>query len=45
MILATRIDPKSEEFQNNAARMRDMVDDLNGRLARVAHGGDEESRR
>jgi 3-methylcrotonyl-CoA carboxylase beta subunit len=45
MILPTRIDPKSEQFQNNAGRMRELVNDLNGRLARVAKGGDEDSRR
>jgi len=45
MILPTRIDAKSEEFQSNAARMRDLVDDLHGRIARATQGGDEESRR
>jgi 3-methylcrotonyl-CoA carboxylase beta subunit len=45
MILSTRIDAKSEEFQTNAARLRDLVDDLNGRIARAAKGGDAESQR
>jgi len=45
MLLPTRIDPKSDEFQANAARMRDLVDDLNNRIARAAKGGDEDSRR
>ena len=45
MIFKTRIDPKSEEFQNNASRLRDLVDDLNGHIARVTQGGDEDSRR
>ncbi|HYM34015.1 MAG TPA: carboxyl transferase domain-containing protein, partial [Steroidobacteraceae bacterium] len=45
MILTTRIDAKSEEFQQNASRMRGLVDDLHGRIARVSKGGDEESRR
>jgi 3-methylcrotonyl-CoA carboxylase beta subunit len=45
MILSSRVDPKSDDFQNNASRMRDLVDDLNARLARSTKGGDEESRR
>lgn len=45
MILNTKIDSKSEEFQSNATRMRDLVDELNGRIARVLKGGDEDSRR
>jgi 3-methylcrotonyl-CoA carboxylase beta subunit len=45
MILSTRIDSKSEEFQTNATRIRDLVDDLNGRVARATQGGDEDARR
>ncbi|HTE41999.1 MAG TPA: carboxyl transferase domain-containing protein [Steroidobacteraceae bacterium] len=45
MMLQTRIDAKSEEFQNNAARMRDLVDDLNARLSGVVNGRDEDARR
>jgi 3-methylcrotonyl-CoA carboxylase beta subunit len=37
--LATKINPRSEEFKACAAAMRALVDDLNARLARIAQGG------
>ncbi len=45
MILPTRVDPKSEEYLENAARMRGLVDDLHARVARTSRGGDDDSRR
>ena len=37
----SRIDPRSDEFAANAARMRQLVDDLHAKLAQVAAGGGE----
>ena len=42
--LKTRLDPRSEEFRNNAARMREIVADLRAKTAEVARGGSEEAR-
>jgi 3-methylcrotonyl-CoA carboxylase beta subunit len=43
-ILKTRLDPRSDEFRNNAALMRELVADLRGKTAEVARGGSEEAR-
>jgi acetyl-CoA carboxylase carboxyltransferase component len=37
--LATRIDPRSSEYERNAAAMAALVDDLRSQLARVRGGG------
>jgi acetyl-CoA carboxylase carboxyltransferase component len=42
-LLATRIDPASDDFVRNAAHMRGLVADLRERLARVREGGGPES--
>jgi 3-methylcrotonyl-CoA carboxylase beta subunit len=43
-VLATKLNPRTEEFKANAAAMRALVDDLNARLAQVAQGGGEAAR-
>ncbi|HWH84699.1 MAG TPA: carboxyl transferase domain-containing protein [Burkholderiaceae bacterium] len=43
--LASKLNPRSEDFKANAAAMRALVDDLNARLATVAQGGGEAPRR
>ena len=40
-VIATRIDPASPEFAENAARMREQVDELRAQLAAVRTGGGE----
>ncbi len=42
--LKSRLEPGSEEFRENAATMRAMIDDLRAQHARVRQGGDEASR-
>ena len=42
--LASKLNPRSEEFKANAAAMRSLVDDLNTRLAQIALGGGEAAR-
>jgi 3-methylcrotonyl-CoA carboxylase beta subunit len=37
--IESRVDPRSEEFQANAAAMRALVDDLQAQVARAAAGG------
>ncbi|WP_334134759.1 carboxyl transferase domain-containing protein [Tepidimonas sp.] len=37
--LSTQLNPRSSEFQTNAAAMRALVDDLHARIAQVAQGG------
>src|SRR5437773_10304525 len=39
--LASKLNPRSEEFKAHAAAMRALVDDLNAKLARIALGGGE----
>ena len=39
--LASKLNPRSEEFKANAAAMRALVDDLNAKLATIALGGGE----
>lgn len=43
-VLASRLNPRSEDFKANAAAMRGLVDDLNTKLARIALGGGEAAR-
>jgi 3-methylcrotonyl-CoA carboxylase beta subunit len=43
-VLASRLNPRSEEFRAQAAAMRELVDDLHAKLAQVAQGGDVEAR-
>ena len=38
-ILATQLNPRSAEFQANAAAMRQLVQDLQAQVAKVAEGG------
>ncbi len=44
MILESQINPRSAEFQANAAAMRAVVDDLRAHVERVAQGGGETAR-
>ena len=39
-VIATRIDPASPEFAENAARMREQVDELRAQLAGVRTGSE-----
>src|SRR5438552_10087438 len=39
--LASKLNPRTEDFKANAAAMRALVDDLNAKLARIALGGGE----
>src|SRR5438132_9956177 len=39
--LASKLNPRTEDFKANAAAMRTLVDDLNARLAQIAQGGGE----
>ena len=43
-VLETKLNPRSAEFQANAAAMRAQVDDLQAQLAQVAQGGGEAAR-
>jgi 3-methylcrotonyl-CoA carboxylase beta subunit len=43
-VLKTQINPRSEEFRANAARMRALVDDLRDQAAAAALGGGEAAR-
>ncbi|HRY90496.1 MAG TPA: carboxyl transferase domain-containing protein, partial [Rubrivivax sp.] len=43
-ILKTQINPRSEEFRANAARMRTLVDDLHTQASAAALGGGEAAR-
>ncbi|MDN4590581.1 methylcrotonoyl-CoA carboxylase [Xenophilus aerolatus] len=42
--LESRLNPRSAEFQANAAAMRALVDDLRGQFAKVEQGGGEAAR-
>ena len=39
--LASKLNPRTEDFKANASAMRALVDDLNTRLAKIAQGGGE----
>jgi len=43
-IIESRINPRSQEFSDNARAMRAQVDDLRARLAQAAQGGGEPAR-
>ena len=43
-VLASQIDPRSSEFQANAAQLRTAVDDLKAQMAQVALGGGDKAR-
>jgi 3-methylcrotonyl-CoA carboxylase beta subunit len=43
-VIRSQIDPRSPEFQANAAQLRDLVDDLKSQFAKVAEGGGEKTR-
>ena len=43
-ILGTQLNPRSADFQANAAAMRAVVDDLRARVEQVAEGGGEAAR-
>jgi 3-methylcrotonyl-CoA carboxylase beta subunit len=40
-VLASKLNPRTEDFKANAAAMRALVGDLNARLAKIALGGGE----
>ena len=42
--LASKLNPRSEDFKSHAAHMRRLVDDLNLQLARIALGGGDTAR-
>ncbi len=42
--LATKLNPRSEDFKRNADAMQTLVHDLNAQLARIAQGGGEAAR-
>ena len=42
--LASKLNPRTDDFKANAAAMRALVDDLNARLAQIAMGGGEAAR-
>ena len=43
-VLATAIDPGSESFRRNAAHMRELVEDLRQKTAKIAEGGGPRAR-
>ncbi|SFN56027.1 hypothetical protein SAMN05444747_1416, partial [Variovorax sp. OV329] len=43
-VLATKLNPRSGEFQANANAMRALVDDLQSQFAKVEAGGGEAAR-
>jgi 3-methylcrotonyl-CoA carboxylase beta subunit len=43
--IRSQLDPRSEEFRANAARMRGLVEDLKQKAAAVSLGGDEAARK
>jgi len=43
-VIETRIDPRSAEFQANAAQLRGLVDDLNVQTGQTALGGGDKAR-
>lgn len=44
MILESQLNPRSADFQANAAAMRAVVEDLRQHVERVAQGGGEAAR-
>jgi 3-methylcrotonyl-CoA carboxylase beta subunit len=43
-VLASKLNPRSDEFKTHAAAMRALVEDLNAQFARIAGGGGEAAR-
>ena len=43
-VISTAINTRSPEFKANAAALRALVDDLNGKVAAIARGGDDKAR-
>ena len=43
-VLTSKLNPRSEDFKASAGRMRELVDDLNAKLAQIALGGGESAR-
>jgi 3-methylcrotonyl-CoA carboxylase beta subunit len=43
-VLSSQVDPRSPEFLANHAHLQGLVDELQQRLARVAHGGGDKAR-
>ena len=43
-VIRSQLNPRSEEFRANAARMRALVEDLREKVTKVALGGDEQAR-
>src|SRR5215467_16151496 len=43
-VIRSQIDPRSPDFQSNAAQLRGLVDDLKTEFARAAEGGGEKAR-
>jgi 3-methylcrotonyl-CoA carboxylase beta subunit len=43
-VLASKLNPRSDDFKAHAAAMRSLVDDLNAQLAKIALGGGEAAR-
>src|SRR4051794_29623798 len=43
-VLATKLNPRSDEFRASADAMRALVDDLRATLAKIAEGGGEAAR-
>jgi 3-methylcrotonyl-CoA carboxylase beta subunit len=44
-VIRSQLDPRSEEFRANVARMRGLVEDLKQKAAAVSAGGDEAARK
>jgi 3-methylcrotonyl-CoA carboxylase beta subunit len=43
-VLASKLNPRTEDFKHNALAMQALVDDLHAKLARIAQGGGEKAR-
>jgi 3-methylcrotonyl-CoA carboxylase beta subunit len=43
-VIKSQLNTRSEEFRANSQRMRELVDDLRGKVAKVAEGGGESAR-
>ena len=43
-VLKSQLNPRSEEFRANAARMQGLVADLREKVAQAALGGDDQAR-
>ena len=44
-IIASQINPKSEDFQSNARAMNDQIADFESKLAQIRMGGSDEARK